>query len=62
MSLHPPVRWGMLSAANIAVMRVAPAISASPSFVVEKVFIDVQKIRDASCSPNPERILRKQNA
>ncbi|GAC1380769.1 MAG: Gfo/Idh/MocA family oxidoreductase [Ktedonobacteraceae bacterium] len=28
-SLHTPVRWGMLSAANIGVKRVAPAIQAS---------------------------------
>ncbi len=28
-SLHMPVRWGVLSAANIAVKRVAPAIQAS---------------------------------
>src|SRR5579859_1625824 len=28
-SLHAPVRWGVLSAANIAAKRVAPAISAS---------------------------------
>src|SRR5260221_5599745 len=29
MSLHTPVRWGILSAANIGVKRVAPAIHAS---------------------------------